>query len=153
MEQKENNEINFSQKGIEDFLETGYNLDKFEAINCSCCHHYCYCYRRMLLLFSVLILVIALGLSLLFYDLHVLSCVFESSEDFIEYDKAKQAVELRYSDNLSLSQKIAGAILGALLFLFFIDCFIFYHFTLTIIHKLKESLKTKCKQANERLSS
>jgi len=43
-----------------------------------------------------------------------LSCVFEPSEDFIGYNEAMQAFELHFSDNLSLSQKIAGGILIAL---------------------------------------
>jgi len=147
-EMKTRKEINLSLEGIEKFLEeTSYDLDKFAVINISCYHRYCYYYRRLLLFFSVLIVVITLGLSLLFYDLHVLSCVFEPSDDFIEYKEAKQAVEIHYSDNLSLSQKIAGGILFALFILFFINCFLFYHCTSLMIHKLKDSLKIKCKQA------
>jgi len=53
---------------------------------------------------SVVTVALALGLSLLVYDLCVLSCVFEPSDDFIEYKEAKQAVEIRYSDKLSLFQ-------------------------------------------------
>jgi len=151
---KAQEEINLSLEGIEKFLEeTSYNLDKFAVINISCYHRYCYYYRRLLLFFSVLIVVMALGLSLLFYDLHVLSCVFEPSDDFIEYKEAKQAVEIQYSDNLSLSQKIAGGVLFALFILFFINCFFFYHCTSLMIHRLKDSLKIKCKQANKTMSA
>ena len=131
----------FQSEDIETMLkDTNYNLDKCDCLP-SCCFP-----RRMLLFLSIIFLVIGMGLSLLFYDLHVLSCVFEQSDDFIGYDEVKEAVELRFSDNLSLSQKIAGGILIGLFFLFLINCFIFYHCTLFTIDNLKESLKKNYKQ-------
>ena len=102
----------------------------------------CYlCCSRASLFFSIVILVIGMGLSLLFYDLHVLSCVFKPSDDFIAYNRTKQAVELRYSDNLSKSQKAAGGILFGLFLIFLMNCFIFYHSTTTAIQHLKKHIK------------
>jgi len=148
-----NTQKEINPEGIKNFMEdTNYDLDKIEVISIPCYHRYCYCYRRLLLFLSVVIVVLALGLSLLVYDLHVLSCVFEPSDDFIEYKEAKQAVEIRYSDKLSLFQKIAGGLLFALFLLFLFNCFLFYHCTLLMIHKLKKSLKLKCKQANKTMT-
>ena len=103
--------------------------------------------RKTSLTLSVVIITTNLILGGLFYDLHLLSCILEPSEEFIEYNTTTQTVELRYSDNLSRSQKVVGAISLFLGIAFLLNCFMFYYCTFWVVNgwkqKLTEELKKK----------
>ena len=103
-------------------------------------------WRKVSLIFSVCILLVSLGLSLLFYDLHILSCLFEPSEDFIEYKREMRKVELRYSDALTASQKTVGIILFLLALIFLLNCLNVYYYTFKAVDSLKQNLKKKKQQ-------
>ena len=97
--------------------------------------------RKISLILSVSIITTSMILGGLFYDLHLLSCILEPSEDFIEYNTTTQTVELRFSDNLSQSQTAVGAISFVLGIAFLVNCFLFYFCTFWVVNGWKQKLK------------
>ena len=96
--------------------------------------------RKLSLLLSITIITTSMILGGLFYDLHLLSCILEPSEDFIDYNTTTQTVELRYSENLSRSQTAVGVISLLLGIGFLLNCFLFYFCTFRIVNSWKEKL-------------
>jgi len=96
--------------------------------------------RKISLILSIAIITTSMILGGLFYDLHLLSCILEPSEEFIEYNATTQTVELRYSDNLSRSQTAVGAISSLLGIAFLLNCFLFYFCTFKIVNDWKQEL-------------
>jgi len=97
-------------------------------------------FRKLSLALSVTMITTSMTLGGLFYDLHILSCILEPSEDFIDYNTTTQTVELRYSENLSRSQTAVGVILLFLGIGFLLNCFLFYFCTFKIVNSWKEKL-------------
>ena len=104
---------------------------------------------------SVFILHITVGLALISYDLHASSCLWEPSEEFINYDLSTQTVELRHSENILLSQNI---IFGFILFfglVLLLNAGCFYLCNSIIINNLKPCvnfyLNEKKKQSPQQL--
>ena len=108
--------------------------------------------RKISLILSVSIITTSMILGGLFYDLHLLSCILEPSEDFIEYNATTQTVELRFSDNLSRSQTAVGAISFILGIAFLLNCFLFYFCTFWVVNGWKQKL-TEGLMAQEKKSS
>ena len=77
------------------------------------------------LFISVILTLIIIPLAFMSYDLHALSCLVETSDEYIDYDSLTHTVELRYSDNMLLFRKtiIGFIILFSLLFLLNAGCF------------------------------
>ena len=102
--------------------------------------------RKMSLTLSVIIITTAMILGGLFYDLHLLSCILEPSEESIEYNTTTQTVELRFSDNLSHSQTAVGAISFFLGIAFLLNCFLFYYCTFWVVNGWKQKLTKELKE-------
>ena len=103
-------------------------------------------YRKISLTLSIIIITTTLILGGLFYDLHLLSCILEPSEEFIEYNATTQTVELRYSDNLSRGQTAVGAISFFLGIAFMVNCFMFYYCTFWVVNSWKQRLAEEFKK-------
>ena len=100
-------------------------------------------FRKLSLALSVTMITTSLILGGLFYDLHILSCILEPSEEFIDYNTTTQTVELRFSENLSRSQTAVGVISLFLGIGFLLNCFLFYFCTFKIVNSWKEKLITE----------
>ena len=94
------------------------------------CYNYC---RVISLFFSVAILVAGIVLTILFYDLHPLSCIYGQREKYYDYDETNESVRIHFSNGILVIQKVVGAILPVLALAFVINAFSFYYFNTQII--------------------
>ena len=94
--------------------------------------------RMANLLISVILKLIIVPLAFMSYDLHALSCIVETTDEFINYDPLTNTVELRYSDNMKLFRYIIlfGILLPSLL-VFLINAVCFYLCNSIIINNMK----------------
>ena len=99
------------------------------------------CLRITTLLISVFLLPSAIFLSFISYDLHLLSCIVGPAEEYINYDPSDNTVELRYSDNILLFQKIIGFIIFVSVLILLLNAVCFYLSNSVIVDKFKPSVK------------
>ena len=103
----------------------------------------CYNYFRITtLIISVMLLPSTIFLVFISYDLHPLSCIVGPAEEFIEYDPSTKAVELRYSNNMLLFQKMIGFVILVSAIVLLLNAACFYLLNSIIVNNLKPSVKT-----------
>ena len=96
--------------------------------------------RKFFIKYSLFLLPTLLLIAGLSYDLHPLACMAGPGEDVIEYDAITKTVEIRYSDQLLVAQKIMAIFVLCLATLFAICVIGFLYCNYYIITKLKEQI-------------
>ena len=101
----------------------------------------CFNYFRITtLIILVLLLHSTIFLVFISYDLHPLSCIVRPAEEFIEYDSFTKTVELRYSDDMLLFQKMIVFVILVSAIVYLLNAACFYLPNSMIVNNLKDEL-------------
>ena len=111
-------------------------------------NHYNCCRLSTLCITSCIILPFGLFIAFTAYDLHPLSCILTDIEENIEYTRVADCntdfegmVKIKFSDCMTIYQKIALVLLSILGFVYFINILSFYVCNFQIIEMYKDDLK------------
>ena len=93
--------------------------------------------RLVNIFISVIYMLIIVSLAFMSYDLHALSCIAETSDEFIDYDPFTNTVELRYSDNMKSFQQTIVFFILMFSLLYLLNAGSFYLCNSIIIKNMK----------------